>query len=83
MGWCLLKHAQIQWGGVGMGHPDPLWKITRGNRAIGFLRNTGMDPPQEAIAPYSPPQFGKSQAATPFLRNTGTDPFVKQVYPLC
>ena len=35
--------------GVGTGRSDPLWKITRGNRATGFLRNTGMDPPREAI----------------------------------
>ena len=30
------------------GGPDPPWKITSGYR---FLRNTGTDPPREAIGP--------------------------------
>ena len=47
-----------------------------------FLRNTGTDPPQEAIGPLAlgsrgrtggPDPSGKSQVAIGFLRNTGTD----------
>ena len=38
-------------GRLGTGGLDSLWKITM---AIGILRNTGTDPPQEAIGPLGP-----------------------------